>query len=137
MIAQAFDATTLELRGEALPLEGSRTPIALAQTRFDEKLPQVSPDGQWIAYESNESDVLRSTRSRFRGPENACASPPPAAPRCGGAKTARNCYVGLDEQLMTVPLRVTVDGKTLEPGVAAPLFVTRIPGGAVQQGGLR
>ena len=45
--------------------------------------------------------------------------------------------VGLDEQLMTVPLRVTVDGKTLEPGVAAPLFVTRIPGGAVQQGGLR
>jgi hypothetical protein len=46
-------------------------------------------------------------------------------------------YVGLDEQLMAVPLRVTAAGKALEPGAAVPLFGTRMPGGAVQQGGNR
>jgi serine/threonine protein kinase len=37
--------------------EGNRQkqPVAVLQTRFDESDPQVSPDGQWIAYVSTES----------------------------------------------------------------------------------
>ncbi len=39
----------------ALPLEGARKPIAVLQTPFAESYPQFSPDGNWIAYSSNES----------------------------------------------------------------------------------
>jgi serine/threonine-protein kinase len=38
-----------------LSLEGERTAKVLLQTEFDESLPTVSPDGRWLAYQSNES----------------------------------------------------------------------------------
>ena len=34
---------------------GDRKPIPIVQTRADERNPQVSPDGRWIAYSSNET----------------------------------------------------------------------------------
>jgi eukaryotic-like serine/threonine-protein kinase len=34
---------------------GDRKPIPFAQSRADERNPQVSPDGRWIAYSSNET----------------------------------------------------------------------------------
>src|SRR6185503_10013243 len=40
----------------ALPMTGAnREPIPVATTPFVERLGQFSPDGQWIAYETNES----------------------------------------------------------------------------------
>ena len=39
----------------ALPLTGDRKPFPVVQTSFAEDSAQFSPDGQWIAYESNES----------------------------------------------------------------------------------
>jgi len=38
-----------------LPLTGDRKPVPLLQSRFDEWTAQVSPDGKWLAYSSNES----------------------------------------------------------------------------------
>ena len=38
-----------------IPVAGDRKPFPLVQTRFSERLAQFSPDGQWIAYESDES----------------------------------------------------------------------------------
>jgi serine/threonine-protein kinase len=38
-----------------LSLEGARQPKVLLQTEFDESFPAVSPDGRWLAYQSNES----------------------------------------------------------------------------------
>jgi len=38
-----------------LPLTGERKPSAFLQSPADERNPQVSPDGKWIAYSSNES----------------------------------------------------------------------------------
>jgi Tol biopolymer transport system component len=38
-----------------LPLEGDRKPRPFLRTPFSENYPQISPDGKWIAYESNES----------------------------------------------------------------------------------
>ena len=38
-----------------LPLAGARTPIALVKTRFNETSGTYSPDGRWVAYQSNES----------------------------------------------------------------------------------
>lgn len=39
----------------ALPLQGDREPIPVAQSEFTEALGSLSPDGAWIAYGSNES----------------------------------------------------------------------------------
>ena len=38
-----------------LPLEGEREPRPIVQTTFREHDPDISPDGRWIAYESDES----------------------------------------------------------------------------------
>ena len=38
-----------------LPLDGARKPIAIAQTAFEELDGHFSPDGRWIAYESNDT----------------------------------------------------------------------------------
>ena len=38
-----------------LPLSGSRTPVPFAQTDFDERDPMFSPNGRWLAYQSDES----------------------------------------------------------------------------------
>jgi len=39
----------------ALPLFGDGKPFPVVQDAFDESLPAVSPDGKWMAYQSNES----------------------------------------------------------------------------------
>jgi len=39
----------------ALPLDGERQPVAVAQTAFEESEGRVSPDGRWIAYQSNDT----------------------------------------------------------------------------------
>ena len=39
----------------ALPLQGDRVPIPVAQSEFREAIANLSPDGAWIVYHSNES----------------------------------------------------------------------------------
>jgi Tol biopolymer transport system component len=38
-----------------LPLFGDRKPFPYLESEFDEGLPKVSPNGQWLAYQSNET----------------------------------------------------------------------------------
>ena len=38
-----------------VPLSGEKKPVSVVNTRADERNPQVSPDGKWIAYSSNET----------------------------------------------------------------------------------
>ena len=39
----------------SVDLAGDKKPIAILQTNADERNPQVSPDGKWLAYSSNET----------------------------------------------------------------------------------
>jgi len=39
----------------ALPMTGERTPLPVVRTPHDERDGQFSPDGKWIAYESDEA----------------------------------------------------------------------------------
>jgi serine/threonine protein kinase len=39
----------------ALPLFGDGKPFPIVQSTFEERYPAVSPDGKWLAYQSNES----------------------------------------------------------------------------------
>jgi hypothetical protein len=49
-------------------LTGDTTLKGIATTRFDEMAPRVSPDGRWIAYQSNESGSTQVVVRPFPGP---------------------------------------------------------------------
>jgi dipeptidyl aminopeptidase/acylaminoacyl peptidase len=117
----------------ALPLFGDRKPFPVVQTRFDERDAQFSPDGKWIAYQSNESGRFEIYVQAFPGPGAKLQ-----ASTAGGAQVRWRrdgkelFYIGLDQRLMALPIRVDAKNQSIEPGAPVPLFVTHI-GGAVQQ----
>ena len=55
MYAQLNPGSEVDLM--AIPVEGDRKPFAVVQTPANEDQGQFSPDGQWVAYTSNESGV--------------------------------------------------------------------------------
>src|SRR5262249_951371 len=113
-------------------LEEDRKPFPVVQTNFNERLAQFSPDGKWIAYESNESGRFEIYAQAFpasRGKLQISTN--------GGAmvrwrrESKELFYIDLDGRLMSVPITLTPDGRTVQPGTPVPLFMTHI-GGAVQ-----
>src|SRR2546425_3631907 len=52
----------------ALPIQGERKPFPVVQTDFEERDGQFSPDGKWIAYQSNESGRVEVIIQPFPGP---------------------------------------------------------------------
>jgi Tol biopolymer transport system component len=57
-----------------LPLEGDRTPWVLLKTPFSERHGTFSPDGRWVAYQSNESGRNEIYIRPFAGPAASGAS---------------------------------------------------------------
>jgi Tol biopolymer transport system component len=119
----------------ALPLEGDRKPFPIVQTTFDERDGQFSPDGQWIAYESNESgrsEIYLETFPRSGGKRQIS--------RNGGAQVrwrhdgTELYYIALDGRLMAISISFVSNGG-VELGSPVPLFTTAI--GGPLQGNLR
>ena len=120
----------------AAPMARDRKPIPVTQTPFDETAGQFSPDGRWVAYQSNESRPVQIYIRPFPGPggrkqvTTAGGSQPRWRP--DGKELF---YVGLDGRLMAVPIAVGAD-RQLEPGAAVALFRTRLASGAgINSGG--
>ena len=115
----------------ALPLAGDRKPFPVVQTPFDETAGQFSPDGRWVAYQSNESRTVQIYVRPFPGPAASGRCRRRAGASRGGGPTGRNCFMSrLDARLMAVPIAVGADRQTLEPGAPVPLFRTRLASGA-------
>lgn len=115
----------------AVPVERDGRPFPVVQTDFDERDGQFSPDGKWIAFESNETGRYEIYIQPFpRGAKIPVSS-------AGGAQVRwhRNgrelFFIAMDGQLMAVPIRLT-EGQA-EIGKPAPLFRTNV-GGAVTLG---
>ena len=126
-------------------MEGDRTPWVLLKTPFDERYGTFSPDGRWMAYQSNESGREEIYVRAFAGP----AAPGASASQVGGqwqVSTAGGIfprwrrdgqelyYLAPNGTLMASPIAVT--GVTLAPGAPVALFPTRILGGGVETAGL-
>jgi dipeptidyl aminopeptidase/acylaminoacyl peptidase len=116
----------------AAPVDGSAKPFPVVQTNFDERDGQFSPDGKWIAFESNET-----------GRYEVYIQPFPSGARIpvsssGGAQVRWRrdgqelFYIALDGRLMAVPIRFAETGQP-DIGAAVPLFMTDV-GGAIVQG---
>jgi dipeptidyl aminopeptidase/acylaminoacyl peptidase len=115
----------------ALPLHGDRKPFPIVETSADEQDAQFSPDGRWIAYQSNETGRHEVYVQPFpRGPKEPISTNGGAQVRW--RRDGRELfYIALNGRLMAVPIRIAPDGKTLDSGEPVPLFATSV-GGAVQ-----
>jgi serine/threonine protein kinase/Tol biopolymer transport system component len=117
----------------AAPVDGSSKPFPVVQTNFDERDGQFSPDGNWIAFESNETGRYEIYLQPFPGPGSKI---PVSA--SGGAQVRWRrdghelFYIALDGQLMSVPIQFEGNGQPTI-GAAVPLFMTNV-GGAIAQG---
>ena len=76
----------------ALPMSGDRTRIAIANTSFEERGGQFSPDGRWVAYQSNVTGPFEIYVQPFQGPVGRGKSPRREERTRGGVQTAVSCF---------------------------------------------
>jgi Tol biopolymer transport system component len=125
----SFDGKWLSFRGMGLrtsydtlllPLTGERKPLPYLQTPAAERGARFSPDGKWMAYDSDESGRLEiyvqaipTNGRRFQISTAGGASP---QWRRDGKEIF---YVSADQKLMAVSVKT---GGTFEPGTPQTLF---------------
>jgi len=79
----ALDIWALPIQGEAKA--GSEVkPISLVQTQFQERRSRVSPDGRWLAYDSNESGIPEVYVRPFMGESGGTVAPKWLVSKGGG-----------------------------------------------------
>jgi Tol biopolymer transport system component len=119
-----------------LPMVGDRTPWVFVKTPFREVYGEFSPDGRWVAYQSNESGRPEIYVRPFVPPREA--GQPTAGGQWqisteGGITPAWQpdgkvlYYLNPAGEMVAAP--ITVVGNALEPGAPVVLFATHITGG--------
>jgi Tol biopolymer transport system component len=111
-------------------MTGDRKPFPVVQTEFEERDGQFSPDGKWLAYQSNESGRFEIYVQPFPGRgEKWRVSTNGGAQARWRPDGKEIFYVAMDEKLMAVP--IVLGANQPELGAATALFTTRL-GGVVQ-----
>jgi len=112
----------------ALPVTGK--PFPVAQSRFAEREAAFSPDGRWVAYQSDESGRFEIYVQEFPAATNRMQLSSNGGTQARWRHDGTELfYVALDGRLMAVPIVRGPKG-ALESRTPVPLFLTRI-GGAV------
>ena len=106
------------------PLSGDRKPVPFLNTKFNESAGQFSPDGRWVAYQSDESGRNEVYVTPFPGPGGKWQI------STGGGGLPRwrldgneIFYLAPDNKLMAAA--VNGKGSRFEVGAVKPLFETR------------
>jgi dipeptidyl aminopeptidase/acylaminoacyl peptidase len=113
-----------------LPLDGSRTPVAFLKTESNELWGQFSPDGRWIAFQSNETGRFEVYLRPFpgRGGQILVSTSGGVYPRW--SRDGKELYyLAPDARMMAVSVRTTP--ATAEVAVPTALFQTRKGGGGL------
>jgi len=107
-----------------LPMAGERKPRVFLKTNFDERWSQFSPDGRWVAYQSNESGRDEIYVRPFPEAEGQWQISTAGGTQTRWRKDGKELfYLGPDGKLMAVPIGVR--GAELQPGIPVALFRTR------------
>jgi serine/threonine protein kinase/Tol biopolymer transport system component len=116
----------------ALPLQGDRKPFPVVNSPFQEMMGEFSPDGGWIAYQSNESGQYEIYVQPFdeTGTRVQISTAGGSQPRW--RRDGKELfYVALDGRMMAARVALGA-GRQLEAlSTAEPLFMTRMAGGPV------
>jgi dipeptidyl aminopeptidase/acylaminoacyl peptidase len=120
-------------------MDGTGKPFAVSnQPNVNERYGEISPDGKWVAFESNESGRYALYVQAF--PKSAGKT---VVSTGNGGRQARWSpdgkelfYVAPDAKLMAVSLRPRADGQQIEAASPVALFLTKVSGVAVGGSGI-
>jgi serine/threonine protein kinase/Tol biopolymer transport system component len=117
-----FDADTHNGDLFALPMTGAdRTAIPVATSDFTETTGAISPDGRWVAYDTNESGAFEVVVQAFPVAKGKWPVSTAGGSRPRWSHDGRELYfVGPDAKLMAAPVRTTGEG--FDAGTPAALF---------------
>jgi Tol biopolymer transport system component len=118
-----------------LPISSDKKPFPFLKTPSQERNGQFSPDGKWIAYQSNESGRFEIYVQPFpvQGGKFQISTSGGAQPRWN--KNGKEIfYVSLDSKLISVPVKFIADRQSLEIGTPVALFPVRITASPVSGG---
>ena len=98
-------------------------PFPIVKTEYEERDAQFSPDGRWIAYQSNESGLFEIWLRPFPLPGTAVKDDERLQVSVGGGTqvrwardTSEIFYTALDGRLMGLRVRVEPDGRAVSRG---------------------
>jgi len=106
----------------AMPVTGSdRKPIRVAKTAFEEQSGQFSPDGHWIAYETNESGQFQVVVQPFPEPTGRWPVSIDGGTQARWRADGKELYfIAPDGKLMAVS--IAVEGQKFAAGPPVALF---------------
>jgi eukaryotic-like serine/threonine-protein kinase len=111
----------------ALPMSGDRKPVPVVQSPYSETQSMFSPDGRWIAYESDDSGTMQVVAQAYP-PTGAVVRLSTTTGRAPvWLVTGEVVYATADQHLMSVA--VTTSGGKLQAGTPRELFAQRYIGG--------
>ncbi len=114
----------------ALPTFGDKKPIPIVAGQFSELMPMFSPDGRFVAYQSNESGRAEIYVQSF-----PVASGKWQVSSAGGTDPSWRAdgkeiyYRSADQKLMAVDIQA---GETFKAGIPQPLFPARVQPGVAR-----
>jgi Tol biopolymer transport system component len=112
-----------------LPLDGDKRPFPVAQTGFVETDAQVSPDGKWVAYQSNESGRFEVYVQPFPGPGAKSQISAQGGVQVRWSADGKELfYLTPDNRLMSVPVQVDEKAARFDVGAPVSLFAARLSG---------
>jgi Tol biopolymer transport system component len=107
-----------------VPVAGERKPFPYLQNGFNLTNPQLSPDGRWVAYASNESGRNEVYVQSFPTPSAKAQVSLEGGNQPRWRRDMKELfYTASDRRLMAVPITV---GAALTPGPPAVLFETHL-----------
>ena len=105
-------------------LGADRTPHPFVQTAFQERDGQFSPDGKWVAYQSNEAGHFEIYLQPFPGPGDRIQVSVGGGQQVRWARNGSELfYIAPDQRLTSVRVTFGANGKPLR-GTPVPLFRT-------------
>jgi Tol biopolymer transport system component len=121
-----------------LPMKPPQMPFPVVRTEFREREGQFSPDGKWIAFQSNESGQFEIYVQAFPTSGTKIQISVNGGTQVRWRRDGKALfYIGPDETLREVPLSLSASGN-VAPASPVSLFKTRVgvlteQGGGVQQ----
>ena len=111
-----------------LPLFGDRTPLPYLESEFNQSYPKVSPNGQWLAYQSDETKRNEIYVQSFPKPGGKWQVSTDGATSPVWSRDGKELFfLGANGKMMAVDVRSGA-GNKFDNGLAKPLF--DLPGDA-------
>ena len=109
---------------------GDRKPFPVVETNLGANNGQFSPDGKWIAYQSQESGRRAEIFvQRFPGPGGKSQVSSSGGVQVRWRRDGRELfYLAPDNRLMAVPIKLDPGRDAVEVGTPVSLFVARLSG---------